>query len=61
MTASESGGVSRHSASNGTGPVFAAPVHDENAPDLYIPLMAFITFVLITGLLKGAGEHVKTF
>lgn len=26
-----------------------------NAPDLYIPLMAFITFVLVTGLLKGTN------
>lgn len=32
---------------------YAAPVHDENAPDLYIPLMAFITFVLMSGLLSG--------
>jgi hypothetical protein len=26
---------------------------DENAPDLYIPTMAFITYVLVTGLVKG--------
>jgi hypothetical protein len=34
-------------------PGFASPVHDINAPDLYIPVMSFITFVLMTGLLKG--------
>lgn len=26
---------------------------DENAPDLYIPLMAFVTYVLVTGFAKG--------
>lgn len=31
----------------------AAPVSDDNAPDLYIPSMAFITYVLMTGLWKG--------
>ena len=31
----------------------ASPVHDENAPDLYIPTMAFITYVLVSGLAKG--------
>lgn len=35
------------------GGALAAPVHDINAPDLYLPVMSFITFVLITGLLKG--------
>lgn len=32
---------------------FKPPALDVNAPDLYIPVMAFITFVLVTGLLKG--------
>lgn len=40
---------------NASGPSFAAPVEDDNAPDLYIPLMAFITYVLAMGLLKGIG------
>ena len=53
VLASESGGVSRHAAPDGAGQPFAPPIHDENAPDLYIPLMSFITFVLVTGLLKG--------
>lgn len=35
----------------------APPFQDENAPDLYIPLMAFTTYVLLTGLVMGtAGE-----
>lgn len=32
--------------------VFATPANDVNAPDLYIPLMAFVTFVLATGLVS---------
>jgi len=35
------------------GAALAPPVCDENAPDLYIPSMAFITYVLCVGLLKG--------
>jgi len=33
----------------------STPLSDDNAPDLYLPLMAFVTFVLLTGLLKGIG------
>ena len=36
---------------------FAAPAYDINAPDLYIPLMAFITYVLLIGLSKGSSGH----
>ena len=43
----------RHSAPDAAGVAYAAPAHDENAPDLYIPTMAFITYVLVCGLLKG--------
>jgi hypothetical protein len=32
---------------------FASPFYDENAPDLYLPAMAFITYILLLGLLKG--------
>lgn len=32
---------------------WAAPRQDFNAPDLYIPLMAFMTYVLLYGLGKG--------
>jgi len=31
------------------------PSQDVNAPDLYIPLMSFVTFVLMVGLLKGTA------
>ncbi|CAM9515560.1 unnamed protein product [Discosporangium mesarthrocarpum] len=34
---------------------YARPQEDVNAPDLYIPLMAFITFVLVTGYAKGVA------
>jgi len=30
------------------------PAEDANAPDLYIPTMALVTYVLATGLVKGA-------
>lgn len=33
--------------------VAAAPVEDVNAPDLYIPAMAFVTYVIVVGLSKG--------
>ena len=47
-------GEAAAAAAAAAGPLaLAPPVLDENAPDLYIPLMAFITFVLITGLVKG--------
>jgi len=29
------------------------PVADSNAPDLYIPVMALVTFILAVGLVKG--------
>ena len=32
---------------------YQVPMLDENAPDLYIPLMAFVTYVLVTGYAKG--------
>jgi len=35
---------------------WAAPRNDYNAPDLYIPLMAFMTYVLLSGLGKGLGS-----
>ena len=37
-----------------------SPSNDINAPDLYIPLMSFVTFVLVVGLLKGTKmRYVK--
>lgn len=33
--------------------VYAPPVKDSNAPDLYLPLMSLVTYILLVGLLKG--------
>jgi hypothetical protein len=30
-----------------------SPREDENAPDLYIPAMAFVTYVLVAGSYRG--------
>ncbi len=35
---------------------WAVPRDDPNAPDLYIPLMSFITYVLLVGYCKGANN-----
>lgn len=35
------------------------PRYDLNAPDLYIPTMAYITFVVLAGLVMG--EHGRFF
>lgn len=35
---------------------FALPVIDANAPDLYIPLMGFMTFVILNGFARGASN-----
>lgn len=42
---------------------FAPPAYDVNAPDLYIPLMAFITYILLWSLFQGInGEfHPQLF
>ena len=37
-----------------------APKNDLQAPDLYIPLMSFITFLLITGLYHGGKDEFDT-
>lgn len=38
-------------------PTFALPHHDENAPDLYIPSMSLLTYVLLCALCYGnAGK-----
>lgn len=34
-----------------------APRFDVNAPDLYIPVMAFITYVLVAGLALGTQNR----
>lgn len=33
--------------------IYALPIEDENAPDLYIPLVSFLTFALVTAYVKG--------
>jgi hypothetical protein len=39
---------------------FGLPKQDVNCPDLYIPLMSFMTYVLLCGLTQGLGS-VSTF
>mmetsp|Transcript_5961 Transcript_5961/g.8972 ORF Transcript_5961/g.8972 Transcript_5961/m.8972 type:complete len:340 (+) Transcript_5961:48-1067(+) len=36
---------------------YSKPNFDENAPDLYLPLMAFITHALISGFVKGRASN----
>uniref|UniRef100_K3W6M8 Uncharacterized protein n=1 Tax=Globisporangium ultimum (strain ATCC 200006 / CBS 805.95 / DAOM BR144) TaxID=431595 RepID=K3W6M8_GLOUD len=36
---------------------YAPPSRDINAPDLYIPLMGFLTYILIVGYNKGASNQ----
>ena len=38
-------------------PIYKAPRDDINAPDLYIPTMAFITFTLVMGYALGIGNQ----
>lgn len=38
-------------------PVFALPNTDENAPDLYLPFMSLITYVLLCALCYGTAKH----
>jgi len=38
---------------------YAPPREDFNAPDMYIPLMAFITFTLLVGLAKGQQNEFE--
>lgn len=36
------------------------PTHDLNAPDLYIPSMAFVTYILLSGYVYGLQDTVRT-
>ncbi|XP_005399916.2 PREDICTED: protein YIF1B isoform X3 [Chinchilla lanigera] len=38
-----------------------APRFDVNAPDLYIPAMAFITYILVAGLALGTQDSARRF
>jgi len=40
-------------ASGGSGPLFLPPREDINSPDMYIPVMAFVTYILMSTLLAG--------
>lgn len=35
---------------------YKVPSQDLNAPDLYIPLMAFITYILVMGFIMGITD-----
>ena len=34
---------------------FAPPTQDENAPDLYLPLMSFVTYIVVCSYIKGTN------
>ncbi|KAJ3060998.1 Protein yif1b, partial [Quaeritorhiza haematococci] len=54
------GGWSRlvlRSEQNGQVEGFKPPRDDLNAPDLYIPVMSFVTYVLLVAILLGAGQN----
>ncbi|KAI9033109.1 hypothetical protein DFJ74DRAFT_601187, partial [Hyaloraphidium curvatum] len=36
---------------------YRSPRSDENAPDLYVPIMGFVTYVLLVGLLLGRANR----
>lgn len=36
---------------------YAPPTRDINAPDLYLPLMGFLTYILIVGYSKGTSNQ----
>jgi hypothetical protein len=44
--------------SQGDGDAYRAPRDDINAPDLYIPCMAFLTWVMISAILLGTNLKV---
>ena len=43
------------SGGDGDSAIYAPPTKDSNAPDLYIPLMGAVTFVVIVSFVKGAA------
>jgi hypothetical protein len=34
---------------------YATPANDENAPDLYLPLMSFVTYIILCSYVKGTN------
>eukprot|EP01111_Echinosteliopsis_oligospora_P009110 TRINITY_DN2610_c0_g1_i2.p1 TRINITY_DN2610_c0_g1~~TRINITY_DN2610_c0_g1_i2.p1 ORF type:complete len:318 (+),score=84.14 TRINITY_DN2610_c0_g1_i2:102-1055(+) len=50
----------RQPSTNNDGSNLAPPREDINAPDLYIPIMAFVTYILVVGFFKGATTETFT-
>lgn len=40
-----------------SGPGFVPPTHDINAPDLYIPIMSFMTYILLWASIQGINKQ----
>ncbi|CAK4764947.1 unnamed protein product [Aphanomyces euteiches] len=47
--------IVQNEGTDGREVTYATPSMDKNAPDLYIPLMSFATYILIVGYIKGAS------
>lgn len=45
---------------NGNPGSYAPPRSDLNAPDLYIPVMSFITYIIITGFVTGLEKSTAS-
>jgi len=45
----------RRTQAKAEGQVYRPPRDDLNAPDLYLPLMAFVTYIILTALALGTG------
>ena len=49
-----------YDADNSAGLQESTPRNDIQAPDLYIPLMAYVTFILLVGLIKAFVKEEYT-
>ncbi len=49
--------ISKPWARNRVGEAYSTPREDINAPDLYIPVMAFVTYVLLVGISLGRKDQ----
>jgi len=47
------------SAAPTSGPVYLPPREDVNSPDMYIPLMAFVTYILLSTLIAGVNGRFE--
>lgn len=50
---------SPHGSAASGGPLFLPPREDVNSPDMYIPAMAFVTYILLSTLLAGLRGAFK--